>query len=161
MSGPPEPGEIDRLKAMPDMLTAMMFQIIEGVAKFQDSEKLNVSGDIMTRFFNEMSNGMLGYNQALQVALLPFPYPCAQLLAWFLTFLFLFCPIMTVCMAPGLLFPSGFSFIVIFAYWSVNETAKVLERPFGDDPCDLPLLETHECFVVAESGRLRPSAVAS
>ena len=65
MSGPPEPGEIDRLKAMPDMLTAMMFQIIEGVAKFQDSEKLNVSGDIMTRFFNEMSNGMLGYNQAL------------------------------------------------------------------------------------------------
>jgi hypothetical protein len=24
-----------------------------------------------------------------------------------------------------------------------------LERPFGDDPCDLPLLETHECFVVA------------
>ena len=75
----------------PDMLTAMMFQIIEGVAKFQDSEKLNVSGDIMTRFFNEMSNGMLGYNQALQVALLPFPYPCAQLLAWFLSFLFLFC----------------------------------------------------------------------
>ena len=34
-------------------------------------------------------------------------------------------------------------------YWGLNQIAVELENPFGDDPNDLPLPETHVCFVDA------------
>merc|ERR1719313_569629 len=150
--GAPIIGEYESISAMPDMLTAVMYQIVEGVVRLHATGKLNIPGPILSHFFQEMSNGMLGYNQAMKVALVPFPYPYAQIIAWLLTMLVFVCPVMSVSMAPGWTLSAALSFFVIFGYFNLNETAKVLEMPFGDDPCDLPLVETHDCFIEALEG---------
>merc|ERR1719409_2529813 len=38
---------------------------------------LKIPSPIVSRIFQQMSNGMLGFNQALKVAVVPFPFPSA------------------------------------------------------------------------------------
>merc|ERR550537_1472006 len=123
--------------------------IAEAVTKMSVEGKLSIPGPILSRFYQEMSNGMLGFNQAFKVTFVPFPFPFAQILAMLLCLFCVICPIMVVQMTRGRILPSILSFSAILGYWGLNQIAVELEQPFGDDPNDLPLLETHSCFVDA------------
>merc|ERR1719198_1939017 len=39
--------------------------------------------------------------------------------------------------------------VVVMGFWSLNEMAKELENPFGDDTNDVPIVNGHERFVEA------------
>ena len=52
-------------------------------------------------------------------------------------------------MTRGRFVPPMLCFVAIFGYWNLNMIAVELENPFGDDPNDLPLIETHSCAAAA------------
>merc|ERR1719230_288360 len=140
-------GEIDRhelelLQKAPDPTLMIGEWIAESVTRMSVEQKLTIPGPILSRFYQEMSNGMLGFNQAFKVTFVPFPYPFAQILAALLMLFCCICPIMVVQMTRGRIVPPLLCFAAIFGYWNLNQIAVELENPFGDDPNDLPLLET-------------------
>jgi predicted membrane chloride channel (bestrophin family) len=141
--------EQEQLDKVPDKLLCVAAWITEGVTRMSVTQKLSIPGPILSRFYQEMSNGMLGFNQAFKVTFVPFPFPFAQILAALLSLFCLICPIMVVQMTRGRFVPPMLCFVAIFGYWNLNMIAVELENPFGDDPNDLPLIETHSCFVDA------------
>jgi hypothetical protein len=108
---------------------------------------LTIPGPILSRFYQEMSNGMLGFNQAFKITFVPFPFPFAQILGILLCLFVFICPLMVAQMTRGRIIPPVLSFAAILGYWGLNQIAVELENPFGDDPNDLPLPETHDTFV--------------
>jgi hypothetical protein len=52
-------------------------------------------------------------------------------------------------MSTGFLLSPFTSFVITFGFFNLNAIAIELENPYGDDPGDLPLIETHENFVDA------------
>ncbi|KAF4670959.1 Zinc finger, RAN-binding domain containing 2 [Perkinsus chesapeaki] len=104
---------------------------------------------ILSRCYQELSNGMLGYNQAFKVALVPFPFPFAQMVALLLVVFLLILPMMVLRMTQSAVLSPILSFFCLLGYWGLNEIAVELENPFGDDDNDLPLKHVHTAFVDA------------
>lgn len=108
---------------------------------------LLVPPPILSRVYQELSNGTLGYSQAEKLSDVPFPFIFAQLLALAVLFFALISPVaFTVLTGDSWLTPilSGGS---VLSFWALNEIAKELENPFGDEPNNLPLMDAHERFV--------------
>ncbi|KAF4670957.1 Zinc finger, RAN-binding domain containing 2 [Perkinsus chesapeaki] len=108
---------------------------------------ITVPPPVLSRCYQEISNGMLGFNQALKVTLVPFPFPFAQLLALLLLVFAIICPTMIVKMTVGKILSPVLSFFAVLGYWGLNQIAVELENPFGDDKNDLPLDHVHTAFV--------------
>jgi predicted membrane chloride channel (bestrophin family) len=137
------------LEDAPDMVLFIAQWIAESVTVMHVKGFMSTPGPILSRFFQEMSNGMLGFNQAYKITFVPFPFPFAQILGALLCLFVVICPVMVVQMTKGMFIPPVLSFAAILGYWGLNQIAVELENPFGDDPNDLPLPETHVCFVDA------------
>merc|ERR1711975_194620 len=100
---------------------------------------LAVPPPICTRLFQEMSNGMLGFNNAKKIHNTPFPFPYAQLITLALLILTLTCGFVMNVFVTSPYWATLFSFVAIAGYYAINEVAIELEDPFGDDANDLPL----------------------
>ena len=109
------PDEKHSLEYFPDMLQGVCFWIVEDVTKAHCSKLLEIHGPILSRFYQEISNGMLGFNHAEQINLLPYPFPLAQILAAWLAMLASLVPFISLAMAPGWLLAPGLTFFVVFA----------------------------------------------
>merc|ERR1712072_1152956 len=105
---------------------------------------------IVTRVFQELSNGMLGYFRSMTIAAVPFPFPFAQVINYTLYGFFLFCPFIVMRIVEDLK-SSGYlsfgqmwpclvlNFLTCAGYAALNEIATELEDPFGDDLNDYPI----------------------
>ena len=103
---------------------------------------------ILSRTHQVLSDGMLGFQQMRKVEDTPFPFPYAQIVAFFLCVFTLLFPLIaaskistedpyTFWIAPLL------SFFTVGAYWGLHEVARDLEDPFisalgRPGPNDLP-----------------------
>mmetsp|Transcript_3075 Transcript_3075/g.6123 ORF Transcript_3075/g.6123 Transcript_3075/m.6123 type:complete len:181 (-) Transcript_3075:34-576(-) len=90
--------------------------------------------------YQELSNGLLGFHNAIMIKTTPFPFPFAQLIA--LTIFVLMCSFPVVACKyiddfASILF---FTWIATFGYFMLAEVACEMEQPFGDDESDLPLV---------------------
>merc|ERR550514_230918 len=107
---------------------------------------------VLSRVYQELSNGMLGFNQSLKLADVPFPFVFAQILQMMLTFFCLVAPLV-VSVITGVRLDHWLTpfiaTLVVMGFWSLNEMAKELENPFGEDPNDVPIVYGHERFVEA------------
>jgi predicted membrane chloride channel (bestrophin family) len=139
--------EARELAEAPDMVLYVAQWISESVSIMHVENTLTIPGPILSRFYQEMSNGMLGFNQAFKITFVPFPFPFAQILGILLVLFVFICPLMVAQMTRGRIIPPVLSFAAILGYWGLNQIAVELENPFGDDPNDLPLPETHDTFV--------------
>eukprot|EP00746_Dinoflagellata_sp_MGD_P146177 gnl/MRDRNA2_/MRDRNA2_78688_c0_seq1.p1 gnl/MRDRNA2_/MRDRNA2_78688_c0~~gnl/MRDRNA2_/MRDRNA2_78688_c0_seq1.p1 ORF type:complete len:472 (+),score=35.28 gnl/MRDRNA2_/MRDRNA2_78688_c0_seq1:156-1418(+) len=113
------------------------------------SGDLKVPPPICSRCYQELSNGMLGFNQAMKVAVVPFPFPFAQMLSLLLMGFVLTCPVAVLQFTQSLIFTPLLNFFAVLGYWGLNEIACELENPFGDDPNDLPVMEIHHDFLTS------------
>jgi len=117
---------------------------------------------VLSRVYQEISNGMLGYNQASKVTIVPFPFPFVQMVSVLLVAFVVGAPVVIAqwtAWDSGRYFMSGsITFFVVLGYWGLNEICAELENPFGDDPNDLPLVGIHHEFVeaLAETLRITP-----
>lgn len=137
--------ELTALRRSKDRVTLLLQWINEVVTNM--TPDLNVPAPIMSRVFQEMSNGALGYSQAEKLADIPFPFIFAQLLAVAMFFIAILAPItFTIITGDSWLTPL-ISTVVVICFWALNEIAKELENPFGDEPNNVPLVDEHERFV--------------
>mmetsp|Transcript_95261 Transcript_95261/g.307498 ORF Transcript_95261/g.307498 Transcript_95261/m.307498 type:complete len:527 (-) Transcript_95261:78-1658(-) len=102
---------------------------------------------IMSRTYQELSKGMLGFNQATKMADIPFPFPFSQLLEWLLLAFTFTVPLYTAIFTGGLIATPVLAFVVAVAFWSLTEISRELENPFADGPNQLPVIDMHERFV--------------
>merc|ERR1712151_568000 len=101
---------------------------------------------ILSRVYQELSNGMLAFFMAMKICLVPFPFPFAQFLQYALVAFYLFCPFAVLVSLeepiPGLdvtWLSLPMNFLACAGFVSLNEIAVELEEPFGEDDNDYPV----------------------
>jgi len=140
----PTEEEIAVLSRSSDRPTVAMYWIIHDLARV--SKDLEVPAPIQSRMYQELSNGVLGLNQAMKLADIPFPFPYAQMLTLILVCYSTFIPVYIALFTPSYFAASILSFALFEGIWGLNETAKELENPFGPDVNDITLVDFHLRF---------------
>merc|ERR1719389_963682 len=88
----PSPEEIRRLELASDKVNCVCLWIVQGIICEIRAGRLDAPAPIVTRVFQELSTGMLGFNQAHKVAMVPFPFPFAQMVSLLLLVLYCMLP---------------------------------------------------------------------
>merc|ERR1719440_598274 len=141
----PTEEESEILKTCTDRTTVVMYWIIHDLAKV--SSDIEAAPPIQSRMYQELSNGMLGFNQCVKLADVPFPFPYAQILTVLLTCYVWWIPVYVVAFTQSMIVGPIMSFAIFQGVWGLNETAKELENPFGIDINDVTLIDFHLRFV--------------
>lgn len=125
----------------------IMTRIIRLVTQRMDEGGVAIPPPILSRVYQELSTGLLGFTHAKKVGDIPFPFPYSQIVS-FLQLCFLFsCPFVVMALISEPIPAMLFTFFAAFCYSSLNEVAAELEDPFGTDANDLPLFKLHLRYV--------------
>jgi len=143
----PTPEEIELLQLAIDKVNCVVLWIIQGVSEEIRAGTLDTPAPIVTRFFQELSNGMLGFNQAFKVAMVPFPFPFAQMVSLMLMILYALIPIYIDIFTKNVVATPILSFFLPLCYCGLNSVAIELEEPFGTDWNDVDIEVRHEEFL--------------
>jgi predicted membrane chloride channel (bestrophin family) len=133
------------LEPATDRVFIMAYHIEKILAEL--SPLLLVESPIQSRIYQQLSEGMLGYNQCRKLADIPFPFPYAQLLTLVLVSFVGFIPFYVALFTENVVLSPLIAFFLTIGYWGLNETAKELENPFGQDINDIELVDFHSTFV--------------
>ena len=98
-----------------------------------------VGPPILSRIVQFLSDGMLHYNHARKIVFTPFPFPHAQLSAFFVLMMVLSIPLLMVQYANEQWLGSILTFLTVTCLAGLHEVARELENPFRNNPNDIPL----------------------
>lgn len=143
----PTEQEVAALENAHDKVNLIALWIIQGTVLEVRAKSLDTPPPIVTRILQELSNGMLGFNQAHKVATVPFPFPFAQMVQILLLILFVSLPFYLDMFTQNLVFTPLISFVIPIAYNGLNSIAIELEEPFGTDWNDVDIEVRHEYFL--------------
>lgn len=139
--------EVDKLKHSRDRMILVLSWINQLVTDLVPH--LTVPTPIISRVFQEISNGALGYSQAQKLADIPFPFIFAQLLAVAILAIAIISPVAFILITGDTYLGPVLSTMTVLSFWSMNEMAKELENPFGVEANNVPIIDYHERFVHA------------
>jgi predicted membrane chloride channel (bestrophin family) len=94
----------------------------------------NVAPPIISRLYQYVSDGMLGYNQARKIAYIPFPFPHAQITALFILVVVAFIPILMLTFVNNEAFGAVLNCLTVMCFTGLNEVSRELENPFQNVP---------------------------
>jgi len=141
----PSSRQMRLLESSQDAVSTVMYWIIWDLA---DAMKdLSIAPPIQSRMYQELSNGMLGFNNCVKVADVPFPLPFAQLLGILLAAFSCLMPVYVVIFTQSPIVSPIVCFFLFESLWCLNEVAKELENPFGQDVNDISVNDFHVRFV--------------
>lgn len=120
-----------------DTRVELVYQWIQLLIVNNVGSVLSVPPPILSRSFQEMSNGMLGFNKAMNLSNVPFPFPYAQTCDMLLLTHWLLVPFQVNNSTSTISWAACFSFVQIMIAWTMNLVALELENPFGTDDNDL------------------------
>eukprot|EP00956_Cyclotella_meneghiniana_P035412 scaffold114619_cov55-Cyclotella_meneghiniana.AAC.1 len=98
-----------------------------------------VHAAILSRLYQNLSDGMKEYNRARQIVYIPFPFPHAQLSVFFT---FVLVPVIPVMMGQFTNVPwvgCVLTFMAVTCLVGLHEVARELENPFRNVPNELPI----------------------
>lgn len=109
------------------------------IREFMHGSQGKVPPPIMSRVFQLISDGMVGYHQARKIACVPFPFPHAQMTSLFIVVIMFIIPILMIdyCHNPN--FAIVLNFLTVLIFTGLHEVARELENPFQNAPNDIPL----------------------
>ena len=99
----------------------------------------NVGAPIISRVIQFLSDGMLYYNHARKIMFTPFPFPHAQLSAFFVLMMVIAIPLLMVQYANEPWLGAILTFLTVTCLAGLHEVARELENPFRNAPNDVPL----------------------
>lgn len=141
----PSAEQIQLMMASNDMVSTVMYWIIWDLADCM--KDIDIAPPIQSRMYQELSNGMLGFNNCLKIADVPFPLPFAQVLGLLLVAFSCFIPVYVINFTGSPIAGPVLCFFLFESLWCLNEVAKELENPFGQDINDIHLPDFHMRFV--------------
>jgi len=128
-----------------------MQKMVRLITKRHHQGGLAAPPPIVSRIFQELSNGLLGFENAHKITAIPFPFPYTQIVQYLQTAFVVSVPFVVCSFVDDLAFQMVFSFLAVFTFTSLNAVASELEDPFGHDANDLPLRQLHGAFVMKMS----------
>eukprot|EP00746_Dinoflagellata_sp_MGD_P022754 gnl/MRDRNA2_/MRDRNA2_15326_c0_seq1.p1 gnl/MRDRNA2_/MRDRNA2_15326_c0~~gnl/MRDRNA2_/MRDRNA2_15326_c0_seq1.p1 ORF type:complete len:536 (+),score=90.38 gnl/MRDRNA2_/MRDRNA2_15326_c0_seq1:148-1755(+) len=129
----------------PHFKVDVVFQWIQClVTQNLGSGVMPVPAPILTRVYQELSQGMVNFQNALKITDTPFPYPYAQMITVLLLLHLALTPLTVVMFTLHWFWCLVFAFVPVFCFWCINFIAAEIENPFGDDVNDLPIQEMQE-----------------
>ena len=93
-----------------------------------------VSPPIISRLFQYISDGMLGYNQARKIAYIPFPFPHAQMTSLFILVVVGFIPILMLTFVTNEYLGVALNIVTVMCFTGLHEVSRELENPFQNVP---------------------------
>jgi len=114
------------------------------VEEFITREHMNggmgaVGAPIISRLYQFISDGMLGYNQARKIAYIPFPFPHAQITSLFVLVVVALMPVLMITYIDNKFFGFVVNLLTVMCFTGLHEVARELENPFQNVPNDIPL----------------------
>mmetsp|Transcript_974 Transcript_974/g.1410 ORF Transcript_974/g.1410 Transcript_974/m.1410 type:complete len:402 (-) Transcript_974:1187-2392(-) len=94
---------------------------------------------IISRLYQIISDGYLGYSQARKVAYIPFPFAHAQMTAIFVSVQTFMVPVLMYSYVNDTPLALLLNFFCVLSFVGLHEVAKELENPFQNAPNDIPL----------------------
>jgi len=98
-----------------------------------------VHSAIISRLVQFLSDGMVHYNMARKIMYIPFPFPHAQLSAFFTAIMVFAVPFLMDQYTNVLWIGSLISFLTVTCLVGLHEVGRELENPFKNVPNELPL----------------------
>jgi predicted membrane chloride channel (bestrophin family) len=143
MVGKPSRRDMEHLRHGKDKVMLIMMWICEELsAMVQHPQKiLMVPPPIVSRSYQELSNGVLGFEQSFKIALIPFPFIWHQVAGMSNAIMVIFAPILGLYYTDHYILSPVLTSLVLMGFFGLNATAVQLEEPFGTDSNDLPLLD--------------------
>ena len=128
------------------IVMAMIQRLIMRRLKDPKSTLSCTPAPIVSRVHQVLSDGSLGFHQARKIMDTPFPFAYAEMISFFLVIFMCTAPIVCVAFLEAEWMAYLMSLVSVWTYFSLNELARVLEKPYdADDANDLPLtLLQHE-----------------
>ena len=99
----------------------------------------NVHSAIISRLVQFISDGMLHYHLARKIMYIPFPFPHAQLSAFYSGIMVFAVPFLMDQYTSVLWMGSLLSFLTVTCLVGLHEVARELENPFRNVPNEIPL----------------------
>ncbi|CAI5529424.1 unnamed protein product [Closterium sp. Naga37s-1] len=140
------PTECSILEPSRDRVYLVMCWLHRALVARRMAGGISQDAPIVSRIYQVLSDGMLGYENALKIVNTPFPFPFAQCVALLLHINAL---VILLLMADWLADPylaSAITLLSVFSFYLLNEVAREIEEPFQFDPNDLPMVYLHHKF---------------
>ena len=101
----------------------------------------DVGPPIISRIYQFLSDGCVGYNSARKISFIPFPFPHAQISLLAMVFLLVSVPLLCLEYTnPNETYIGALiNFAVVELLFGLHEVARELENPFRNVPNELPL----------------------
>ena len=116
---------------------------------------------IVSRIYQELSNGLLAYNQAVKMKEVPVPFVYVQYNSLLLLFFSLLTPFSVGAFTssyssdwPSIVLAGGLSAFVVGSFNAMWLVANELEDPFGIEPNDISMMAFHHEFCALLKGLL-------
>jgi predicted membrane chloride channel (bestrophin family) len=127
----PSPEEVRLLEPSSDKVNTVCLWIIQSIMIEVRAKTLDSPPPIVTRVFQEISSGMLGFQQAHKVAMVPFPFPFSQMVALLLWAVYITFPFFIDIFTKNIIITPVLSFVLATCYSCINQLSIELEDPFG------------------------------
>lgn len=147
--GPVTVEEVNHLHGATDKVAIVLMWMEEAISRGQVQGVILTAPPILSRVYNELGNGLQGFNSAYRIALVPFPFCFAQMIGWCLVAFEIICPAVAFKFTGGELLTSALTFFSLMGFWGLNRIAIELENPFGCEVNHLPLAELHHAYAEA------------
>jgi len=125
---------------------AQISRILRSITSRQKAGGLRAPPPIVSRIFQEISNGMLAYNHACKVKEVPVPFALVNFQALLLAFFNLTAPVVISCFTANLGMSIAASMVVVSGFCALWLVANELEDPFGYDDNDVSMTSYHVEF---------------
>ena len=152
--------ELEQLAASVDRVGFVYAQIVHLCNQRRADGGLGADAPVLSRYYQLISDGMLGYRQARKIEDIPFPWPYTQAVSSFLVIFVATFPIVLAhfancgadrtCDQPTWWLGPCIAFITSTSYVTLQQVARALEDPFVHPPNDLPANALQAAF----NGRL-------
>eukprot|EP00931_Biecheleriopsis_adriatica_P042880 TRINITY_DN24474_c0_g1_i1.p1 TRINITY_DN24474_c0_g1~~TRINITY_DN24474_c0_g1_i1.p1 ORF type:complete len:496 (+),score=63.31 TRINITY_DN24474_c0_g1_i1:80-1567(+) len=129
-----------------DNKSLVVLQWIQQLIIQADEDKvIKVAPPILSRVFQELSNGVIAMKQAQQLKEVPFPFAYSQLIACLLIVHTCLTPVLAAMVMP-MHDAATMTFFLIGGLWSLQIIASEIDQPMGQDAGDLPFATDMQHF---------------
>jgi len=135
--------ERSRLVSAHDRVGYLMANILHLINQRRADGGLGVDAPVLSRLYQLLSDGMLGFRQARKIEDINFPWPYTQAVSAYLAVFTVLFPLLLSKFANDgewkvIWIGPMISFITVTSYAALHKVAKALEDPFVHPPNDLP-----------------------
>jgi len=106
----------------------------------------NVGPPVVSRVMQFLGDGMTYYNHCRKTAFIPFPFPHAQLSAFFVISIIVIVPLLMDEYTNSIWLGSILTFLTVTCLAGLHEVSRELENPFRNIPNEIPLVTLQAMF---------------